>query len=56
MWFKDVASALKTEFNPQGYNIIDKEMKIDSCGLSFLGLFIPELKMVSKMWGKTMEM
>jgi hypothetical protein len=54
MWFREAATALKNEFDPQGYKIINKDMDLSGCQLSLIGLFIPEIKLIKPMWGKQM--
>ena len=52
MWFREVASAVKVEFDPQGYKIINKDMDLSGCSLSLLSMIIPEIKLIRPMWGK----
>jgi len=54
MWFREVATAVKAEFDPQGYKIINKDMDLSGCSLSLLSMFIPEIKLIKPMWGKHM--
>jgi len=55
MWFREVATALKTEFDPQGYKINNKEMNLSDCTLMMLGWFIKELALVRPSWNKTIQ-
>lgn len=55
LWFREVATALKTEFDPQGYKINNKEMNLSDCTLMMLGWFIKELALVRPSWNKTIQ-
>jgi len=52
MWFADIATALKNEFDPQGYKIKNQVMNLRACSRKILGMFIPEFKLIEDAWGK----
>lgn len=53
MWFREIATALNTEFEVQGQKITTKELDLGSCSLTIAGWFIPEMKTAKMYWGKT---